>query len=262
MFIILIISGVIIGLLTGLFGIGGAILMVPLVMVVLLAKHVGQFAAIHLAIGTSVTTATITTIPAIWQHHKLKNINWHLFFKYLLAGAMIGAVLGSLAAGYIQADILKIFFGICVLLIGIFMFYKALKPSQNEGNKKTHGLVHSIISFIISFVSGLIGIGGVSIMTSVLTRDHSIHRSIGTSTMYGLPVTLVAAITYIIMGISNHHLPLYTTGYVYWPAVISFAVTALIFSPIGAKIGAKISPRKLKGLFGILLIIASVASLI
>ncbi|MCF6776852.1 sulfite exporter TauE/SafE family protein [Thiotrichales bacterium 19X7-9] len=262
-FLILILSGIVIGLLTGLFGIGGAIVIVPLVSFLLAAKHIGAYTALHLAIGTSVMTATITNIPALIQHHRLKNIHWSLFIRYLLLGGVLGAVVGAILAGFVPATVLKIFFSVFVLLIAFIMIYKAIKPGlENQLNKKISGIAHSILSFFIALVSGLVGVGGVSVMTAYLNRHSKIHHAIGTSALYGLPVTAVAAVTYLIAGFHNPSLPSFSTGYIYWPAVISFAITAMIFAPVGTKVAAKLSQRKLKGAFGILLAVASIVSLV
>ncbi|MCF6765205.1 sulfite exporter TauE/SafE family protein [Thiotrichales bacterium 19S3-7] len=262
-FVILILAGIFIGLLTGLFGIGGAIVIVPLVSFLLAAKHIGAYAALHLAIGTSVMTATITNIPALIQHHKLKNIHWPLFLRYLLLGGALGAVVGAILAGLVPTTVLKIFFSVFILLIAFIMIYKAIKPSlEDQTTNKISGISHSVISFLIALISGLVGVGGVSVMTAFLNRHSKIHHAIGTSALFGLPVTFVAAITYLIVGFNNPNLPSFSTGYIYWPAVISFAVTAMLFAPIGTKIAARLSQRKLKGAFGILLAVASIASLV
>jgi hypothetical protein len=80
-------------------------------------------------------------------------------------------------------------------------------------------------------------------------------KAVATSSACGLPIAVAGTIGFIIMGQQQTDLPAFSSGYVYWPAVLGIIITSVIFAPIGAKLAHKISGSLLSRIFALFLLI-------
>lgn len=114
MHFISLITGLATGWLSALLGIGGGIILVP-VMVYLLKLPVQQ------AVGTSLMVIIPTAIVGAWKHYNLNHVN--LKFALLLAlGAVVGAYLGALTTSYVSGEVIRKLFAVLILITAVQMF--------------------------------------------------------------------------------------------------------------------------------------------
>jgi uncharacterized protein len=189
--------GSVAGVIAGLFGIGGGVVIVPALIVALTQQGIDAAVVIHLAIGTSLAIITVTGASSALGHWKQGAIVVELL-KRMLPGLMVGAVLGGLIAGQLQADLLERYFGIFMLLLAIRML---LAKPPKAGRKPASFPAMFTVGTLIGTFSALFGVGGGVLSVPWLARSGaSLARAIGTSAACGLPIAAVGAVTFMMTG--------------------------------------------------------------
>jgi uncharacterized protein len=93
-------------------------------------------------------------------------------------------------------------------------------------------------------------------------RSLTMQQAVATSSACGFPIAVASAISFMILGWHDPLLPPHSLGFVYLPALIGIAVTSMFFARFGAKLAHKLSPRMLKRLFALLLVVVGTSFLI
>ncbi len=253
--LLLIVMGAIAGTLAGLLGIGGGIIIVPVLALVFDHQGINVDVLMHVSIGTSLATIVITSISSIRAHQLHKAIHWPVF-KRITPGILVGGFLGAIVAKYIAGDDLRLIFGIFMLFVAAQMIFgNVTKPHRQL--PKTVGML--IAGTAIGTMSSLMGVGGGSMSVPFLTWCNiAIRNAVATSSAIGLPIAIAGVSGYIITGWNVDHRPVLSLGFVNIPAFFSIVVASTLFAPVGARIAHRISPRRLKLFFGYFLLILSI----
>lgn len=259
--ILLLISvGMVGGFLAGLLGIGGGLVVVPVITYVLHSQF-GDLSHIqHMALGTSFAVMVFTASSNTLAQQKLKAIRWDIF-RLIIPGIIGGTWLGSLLASKMPAQWLtSLFIGFMCFLIIQTLLGKA--KSAQEGAEQIKKLPTIIAGAVIGIISSMLGIAGGTITVPYLLRTHlPIRQAVGTSALIGLPIALTGAISYIMTGYHQAGLPEYTLGFIYLPGFLVLAICTTLFAPIGARVSSKIDGRYLKMIF-VLLLLSIVISMV
>ncbi|WP_373018496.1 sulfite exporter TauE/SafE family protein [Thiomicrorhabdus sp.] len=250
-FSIYIITGAFVGFAAGLLGIGGGLIIVP-VLTSVFAYFLETEQIIHLAIGTSLATILITSLSSVKAHHGHEAVRWDLV-KQLVIGVLIGAFLGGWSSQFVASNILGYLFATMEVLIALNMLL-AMKPSPH---REIPGLAGNTFAGIgIGSLSSLVGIGGGTLTTPYLVWNNvSMHQAIATSSAVSLPVAFAGTFGFLIGGLNAADLPAYATGYIYWPAFIGIVIASVFTAPLGAKLAHQLPVSLLKRGFGIFLLI-------
>ena len=249
------IVGAFAGLLAGLFGIGGGMVIVPVLVITFESLKFAPEVLTHMAVATSLATIAFTSISSVRTHHQKGAVDWQLVSRISM-GILIGAVLGALTADALSGNGLQIVIGISALLMAAQMGL-GLKPKPTRSLPGQQGLV--IAGGTIGWASALFGIGGGSLTVPFLTWcNHPMQRSVATAAACGFPIALVGALSNMFIGWDNPGLPSQTLGYVYWPALIGIVLTSVPFARLGARLAHRLSAEKLKRLFAILLLVVAI----
>lgn len=239
------------GLLAGLLGVGGGLVIVPALVFLLPAQGIDTPQLMQLALGTSLATITMTSISSIVAHQRQHNISWPLVLA-MTPGLIMGVFVGSWLADQINSTTLKTGFALFVIAVAIQMLL-GLKPSPQRDIPPQWQLTGA--GTVIGLVSSLVGIGGGTMTTPyLLWHNCAIRKAIGTSASCGLPIAFFGSLGYAFVGSGNEQLPAYTTGYIYWPALLGIVSTSVFFAPIGAKLTGVFSAQLLKKIFALILI--------
>ncbi|MDX1351578.1 MAG: sulfite exporter TauE/SafE family protein [Thiomicrorhabdus sp.] len=250
-------TGAVVGIAAGLLGIGGGLLIVPVLSTAFI-YFLDVSEVVHIAIGTSLATIVVTSFSSARAHHSHGAVRWDAF-KLLTAGVLLGAFLGGWSSQFFASNVLGMIFGILEVLIAINMLLD-LKPSPH---RELPGLVgNTFAGSIIGSLSSLVGVGGGTLTTPYLVWNNiSIHQAIATSTAVSLPVAIAGTVGYFIAGLDAENLPALATGYIYWPAFFGIVLASYFTAPIGAKWAHQLPVKLLKRLFGILLILLAIKML-
>lgn len=251
--------GAIAGFLAGLLGIGGGLVVVPVLVFLLpsLGLSNGMFdndVIMHMALATSLAAIVMTSSSAAYAHHKNNNIPWHLT-KPLMLVVALGALSGAFIADLLSAKALTNFFAVAVMLLAVYMLLSIRSQSSRELPSQ---IKLKVISFITGIVASLMGMAGGAILVPVLTYfGMPIRHCMGIATVCGVMVALFGSIGFIISGINNPLLPEWSLGYVYLPALLGLVLTSSVFAVVGVKFATKLPVQTLKKCFAIFLILVA-----
>ncbi|MBI9110624.1 sulfite exporter TauE/SafE family protein [Maridesulfovibrio ferrireducens] len=257
--LIFVVLGVIAGILAGLLGIGGGLVIVPILYFALPQLGITEAQLMHVALGTSLATIIFTSISSMRAHNSRGAIRWDIF-KTITPGILIGTFLGSCFAAYLNTTILKIIFVIFLYYVASQMLL-GLKPKASRQVPGTWGMFGA--GNAIGAMSSLVGIGGGTLSVPFLTMCNiPIHTAIGTAAAIGLPIALAGTAGFIWTGIGVQGLPDWTIGFIYLPALIGIVSTSMLTAPFGAKLAHSLPVAKLKMIFAILLLVVATKMLI
>jgi len=251
--------GAIAGVLAGLLGIGGGLVIVPMLVFSFTLQHIPHELIMHLALGTSLASIIFTSVSSFRAHHKRGAVRWDVF-KRITPGIIVGTFAGSCVASQLPTHILK---GIFV----VFLYYVATqmilgkKPPASRQIPGTAGIFGA--GGIIGSFSSLVGIGGGTLSVPFLTWCNiPVHHAIGTSSAIGLPIALAGAFGYILNGLGSPNLPELSLGYVYLPALAGIICFSVFTAPLGARLAHSLPVAKLKRIFAILLYVVATRMLL
>ena len=258
---IFIFAGALTGIAAGLFGLGGGLIIVPVVTYSLISfSNISFNQAILSGICTSLASMVITGAMATYIHTKNKNIDYKIINKFV-----IGVVFGALLIGFIinifPGEILKNLFIIYTFFIA-FRIY-AEKNNVIKNSSLPNNFVSNVIGFIFSIISGLIGIGGATLFVPFLIRNNIPAKlAIGTSSALGFLIGLGASISIFLSSLYLEEINNSMFGFVYLPAILFLTVPSLIFVPLSTNWLLKISDANVKKLFSSMLLIIGLLMLL
>lgn len=243
--------GGVVGLMAGLFGIGGGAIMVPVFTTFFSLQHFPEQHRLHMALATSMAAIIPTSIASLRAHNKRGAVRWDIVKKITL-GVLVGTFGSALIAGFIPTLPLAIFF--CV-----FMAYVALQMWLNVKPQPTRQLPNqagmTLAGLIIGAVSALVAIGGGSLSVPFMTWCNvKMQEAIATSSAIGLPIAVAGTLGHVISGWTVQGLPAYTIGFVFLPAMIVVSSVSVFTAPMGAKLAHTLPVPTLKKLFALVLI--------
>ncbi|HDZ56461.1 MAG TPA: sulfite exporter TauE/SafE family protein [Pseudomonas xinjiangensis] len=249
-FLIYLVLGGFAGTLAGLFGVGGGMIIVPVLVYSFAVQGFSTEVLTHMAVGTSLATIAFTSINAIRAHHLKGAVRWPLFV-WMTVGIVFGSVLGAVTAALIDGPLLQKIIGVFAIAVAIQMAFD-LKPKAGSDVPGKTGL--SVAGGFIGWASAIFGIGGGSLTVPFLVwRSVPMQQAVATSSACGLPIAVAGAISFIWTGWEAQPLPDWSVGYVYLPAMVGIAATSMLFAGFGARLAHRLSQRLLKRLFAVLL---------
>lgn len=256
-YLIFLILGCFAGFVAGLLGVGGGLIIVPVLTWIFQSNNFEQSHIMHIALGTSLATIIFTSLASIRAHHKKGAIKWKLVFE-LSPGLLVGALIGAYIAHGFSTTMLKTIFGIFEILVAIQIGFEIqANPHRQLPNSK----VNNIVSSVIGAISSLVGIGGGTLTVPFLVWCNiRIQNAIAVSAACGFPIAVAGALGYIISGINQTSLPS-TFGYVYLPAWIMIIAASTIFAPLGAHYAHKLPAKTLRKIFSLLLLTLAIKML-
>ncbi len=245
--------GVVVGILAGLFGVGGGLVIVPALVFVFARLGFSAEIIVHLAVGSSLASIIFTSVSSIYAHHKRGAVLWTVCWQ-LTPGIIIGAALGAMLADAMPALLLRRVFAFFEWVVAAQLLLN-IKPVATRTLPGRAGMVAA--GTVIGSVSSIIGIGGGTLTVPLLLWCNVVmQRAVATSSACGLPIAIAGSISFIFTGWNEMAiLPGYATGYVYWPAVLGITVTSVLFAPLGATLAHRLPAEKLRRNFGFFLIV-------
>ncbi len=253
-------TGVAAGLLAGLLGVGGGIIIVPVLDTALGLRGVDPAIRMHIAVATSLATIIFTSMSSARAHHRRGGVDIDLA-KLWGPFIFVGALMGSVAATQVQSHVLAAVFGVVALLIAIQM----VLPLDNYRPWKAvpRGAGGIIMPWLIGALSAMMGIGGGTFSVSALSMmSQPIHRAVGTAAFFGLLIAVPGTLGFIVNGWGDPRLPAMNLGYVNLVGVAVIAPVTVMMAPLGARIAHKLGKRQLSLLFGVFLLVVSARMLL
>ena len=247
--------GVVAGLLAGLFGIGGGLVIVPVLIGTFINLGFESSIVVHMAIGSAIACIIFTGLSSANAHNNKGSINFE-YFKPVALGITFGALMGALFAVQIKGLILKLTIALFIFLMGIkILFNINLSSKEFTFNNKKSVFAGSMIGFF----SSILGIGGgVFSVPYFKSSGLSLTTAIGTSAACGVPIAIFGTIGYIFAGIGLSEMPKFSFGYVYFPAVLGVSITSIFAAKYGADLAHYLSQETLNKLLASWFFIVSI----
>ncbi len=257
--LIYLLLGAFVGVIAGLLGVGGGLIIVPILVLVFRGMQVPETVLMHLAIGTSLATIIVTSLSSTLAHHRRGAVDW-LVFRHLAPSIGFGALAGAIIVDQLPSDVLRVTFGVFELLVALQMVFNlGVSP-----HRRLPGIVGiGAIGIVIGIVSSAMGIGGGVLTTPFLVWCNvSIRRAIATSSACGLPIAVGGAMGFVVTGWNEPELPAWSSGYVYWPGFAGIALASVMFAPHGAKLTHTLPMAIVRKIFSVFLAVLGVRMLI
>ena len=245
--------GVVAGFFAGLFGIGGGLLIVPVLVYLLPIVGVPESLLMSTALGTSFATIVITGFSSAQRHHKLGNVVWSAV-KILAPSIMVSVFICGFFIGKLDHDISSKLFACLVVYLAVKMVL-SIKPKTNKTVKPLTTQSSIIGGILIGMASSAAGIGGGGFIVPFLnSRGIDMKKAIGSSAFCGMLLGTSGMFSFMLGGLGNPSMPEYSLGYIYLPAVVGITTTSFFTSKLGANATAKLPVTTLKKGFAVLLI--------
>jgi uncharacterized membrane protein YfcA len=250
--IIFLAIGALAGFAAGLFGVGGGLIIVPLLYVVFTQMGYDPEVVMHMALGTSLATIIVTSISSLMAHHKNGAVIWSVF-KNLSPGLVIGSFLGAGIAGLLSGTNLQLIIGVFVIWVAYQMFVGAKKLVDQR--KVLPSVPKQLFAGTgIGIASAIFGIGGGSLTVPYLNHYGVVmQKAVGTSAACGLPIAVAGALGFMFYGMKEQVNLSNTIGFVHIYAFLGISLMSFFTAKLGAKAAHSLSPQMLKKCFALLL---------
>lgn len=248
-------AGALAGVVSGLLGVGGGIVTVPVMFEIFGLLGIDPAVRMHLAVGTSLLTIIPTSITSARAHARRGAVDWALL-RRLAPPILAGVVIGLLIAGPVKGQVLTAVFATAALVVALYMALR--RDTWRLSNHLPSGLGLGLLGSSIGAISVMMGIGGGTLGVPAMTLFNvPIHRAVGTASAIGLVVSLPGAIGFVVAGWGHPNLPPFSLGYVNLLASALLLPTMLWTVPLGARIAHSISQTALRRAFaGFLAVVA------
>ncbi|MCJ8297017.1 MAG: sulfite exporter TauE/SafE family protein [Colwellia sp.] len=247
-------SGV--GFLAGLLGIGGGLVIVPVLSSILLHFAIlPPEQVVIVAIATSLASILFTSTSSAIAHHKNGNVPWNLA-PSIMIGVALGALISGFMAALLPGDVIRLVFSVSVVLIALKMFYSSTKSDSSTARKMPSKGLLTFFTTITGGLSAMIGIGGGALLVPLLTFfSLDMKKAIGCASACGIVIALFGSIGYISSGSTHFSLADGFAGFVYLPALLGIVCTSWFTAPLGAKSTQYLPVSTIKKIFAALLLV-------
>ncbi|PEM80876.1 hypothetical protein CN558_28805 [Bacillus wiedmannii] len=237
--VLLFIIGFIGSFISGMVGIGGAIINYPMILYIPVLLGFTSYTS-HEVSGITAVQVFFATFAGAWAYRKSNDMDKTLVV-YMGASILIGSFIGSFGANVLEEHTVNVVYAALATIAAIMMFV----PKRNNADKvKYNKWLASLLAFIVGGASGIIGAGGsfllVPIMLVILKLP--IRTTIATS----IAITFISSI-----GITTGKV---ITGQVVVIPALIIAVASIFAAPLGARVGKRLNQKALQYMLSILIV--------
>ncbi|MET4806901.1 sulfite exporter TauE/SafE family protein [Limibacillus sp. MBR-115] len=253
-------TGLLGGVLAGMLGVGGGIVIVPVLFHLLGLLGVAEGQRMHVAVATSLATIVATSVSSARAHSRRGSVDWTLL-KSLLVSVLIGVAVGTAFATYVKGPVLSAIFGAVALIVAANMALR--REGFSLVAEVPKGLLRQVFGFIIGGFSSMMGIGGGTLAVPLLSLcSYPIRNAVGTSSALGLVIAVPATAGFIYGGWQGIDLPPFSLGYVNVLGFLLIAPATVLTAPWGARIAHSINVNYLRKAFALFLIITGIRMIV
>lgn len=252
----MVVTGLLAGFVAGLLGVGGGIVVVPVLDVALGALDVDPSVRVKVAVATSLATIVATSWASARAHNRRNAVDWPLVKSWGPA-IFVGVVLGTLVAGTVDGRVLAGVFAVTALVVAANMVFRADNHALTQGFP--NGVVKAALGGLVGLISAMMGIGGGTLSVPILTAvGFDIRRAVGTASTIGFVIAIPGTIGYILTGWGVANLPPYSLGYVNLAALVAIIPLSMLSAPWGAHAAHNVPRRYLAYGFGVFLVATAI----
>jgi uncharacterized membrane protein YfcA len=244
-------TGLVAGIIAGLLGVGGGIVIVPVLYYMFHALKIDPAVLMHVAVGTSLATILATGTSSTLAHYRRGSVDMDLLKRWWWAIAL-GVVAGATLAGNISGGALTLVFGFVALAVSANMMFR--KDGAHLADSLPGTPIKETLGFLIGGISVMMGIGGGTLGVPTLTLfNYPIRKAVGTAAAIGLIIAVPGTLLSIYFGWGAAGRPPFSLGYVNLIGFVLIIPASTLAAPLGAKIAHAIDPSRLKLVFALFL---------
>jgi uncharacterized membrane protein YfcA len=250
-------SGVVTGVLAGLFGIGGGAVIVPVLFEVFRILGVPDEVRMQLCVGTSLAIIVPTNIRS-YLAHRAKGAVDHQVVKLWVLPALAGIAIGSVVAAFAPSAVFRLAF---VVMAGVIAFKLLFgRDSWRVADDFPGQPTMSVFGLLVGLSSSLMGVSGGSVANMIQTLyGRSIHQAVATSAGLGVPISIAGTLGYMLAGLPHWSLlPPLSIGFVSLIGLVVMAPVSSLVAPYGARLAHALPRRRLEVGFAVFLIVVCV----
>ncbi len=252
----LVLTGLVAGVLAGLLGVGGGIVIVPVLYHVFSLLGVDEAVRMHVAVGTSLATIVPTSIMSARAHRKRGSLNPDIL-RRLVPGVVVGVLMGAVLSGRLSGAVLTVVVASVALLVALNMAFKRDDFALLNGLPGTAGT--SALGLSIGGLSTLMGIGGGTLSVPTLNAlKVPMHIAVGTGAALGMIISLPGAAAFLYNGLGVPLRPPGSLGYINLLGFALIVPATLMSTGWGARLAHTLNARRLRQLFALFLAFTSV----
>ncbi len=249
-------AGMVAGFLAGLLGVGGGIVVVPVLFHLFVVMGVSTALAMNLAVGTSLAIIIPTAISSTRAHHRHGEVNMALLRRWG-GPVFLGAVSGVVVAGAVGGTVLTAVFACGALMIALYLGFS--HEDAAPGRTLPGEPLRALLGAAIGCLSAIMGIGGGSLSVPVMRlAGFSIHRAVATAAALGLVIALPGAAGFALAGLDTPGLPPLSLGYVNLLGVALIFPVTVCMAPLGARTAHRLERGHLQKGFALFLAVAAI----
>jgi len=250
-------GGVLAGFLSGLFGIGGGAIIVPVLYEVFRIIGVPDDIRMQLCIGTSLAIIVPTNLRSYFAHKQKGSVLPEVLRAWMIP-MVVGVAVGAALATVAPQSVFKIAFVVLAAIIAWRLLFGG--DTWSLGRELPGRAAMAGWGAGIGLAASLMGVSGGSMSTMVMTLyGKPIHAAVGTSAGLGVPITVVGTIGYILAGLPQQALtPPLSLGFVSLIGVALMAPVSSFVAGYGARAAHALPKRQLEIAFGVFLLLVSI----
>jgi uncharacterized membrane protein YfcA len=252
-------TGLVAGTLAGLLGVGGGIVIVPVLYHLFTLLGIDESVRMHVAVGTSLAAIIPTSIMSSRAHRKKGSLDMALI-KRLMPSVVVGVIAGSIASRYLSGAVLTAVFATVALVVALNMAFKKDGFAVGNGLPGTAGT--ALLGGGIGGISTLMGIGGGTLSVPILNALRvPMHTAVGTGAMLGMVISFPGALAFLYNGLGVPLRPPLSIGYVNLLGMALIVPATMMTTGFGAKLAHSIDARRLRQVFAAFLALTSLRML-
>ena len=162
--------GAVVGFLAGMLGIGGGMTLVPILSALFVAQAMTPDHTVHLALGTAMASIVFTSSASVREHHRHAAVDWTIV-KRMVPGMLLGALIATVASGWIPQRALAIAFAV-IVYAGATQIFLGTKPAAHATMPGPAGVF--AVGAVIGVIAGLVSAGGTFLTVPFMIRTYVI----------------------------------------------------------------------------------------
>lgn len=257
--LIYLLTGCFVGCFSGLLGVGGGLVVVPILYWLFKIQNLSPHYNMHIAIASSLAVMIVTSIAATYSHSKRKGVIW-VVFAWIGLGMIFGGITGPLISSKLSSRSLELAFGIIEVIIALSLFlYKRDLKRVVKPNIRPVFLI--LIGALSALIGSMLGIGGgIIIVPFLIFAGFSSIKAVGTSAATTMLTAIIGTGCQLF---SSYHLSIpQSIGFIYLPATLALALGSLVFTPLGVRLAHRLSESYLKKIFIFVLVVFGITMII
>ena len=249
-------GGLIAGLLSGLFGVGGGGILVPVLYELLGTMDVPEHLRLPMAVGTTFAIIIPTSLRSAYGHYRRGSADIAVL-RTLAPAAGAGVALGLVIAHFAGGNLMKVVWVVSAVLLAAYQFFG--NRNWRLGDDMPGAAVQIPVGLAVGVLATLMGVGGAAYFVPfMMLYGRPVHQAVGTSAGISAIIAVPAMLGYMWAGHGADGLPVGSVGYVSLLGAALMIPSSVLAAPWGVRIAHGLTRRQLELGFGAFLALVAI----